>query len=188
MNIGLHGAGILMHSGKKYEFPSHIDARHIAALEGPTESTHFGTIELWANKRLMDAPFLSIAGIGSNNTIYTEDDWITYDIISGRDGAITLMQDLSGSDNPGAHKQEFDILVKGHSVSPGLLFKFDKTQRDEYQMTAVKKQGENTVVTIRRLDSDAPVNSIYLQEGNKIQPLVNAMSPEFGQEYGSFAT
>lgn len=188
-NVGLH-SGILMHQGTEMTLPSHLDMSHIVALEGPKESTHLGTLDLWAYKRKVDAPFLSVAGIGSNNIIYTEDDYLTYDVAAASDASIKIVKDISGLDEVGKGQSPFEILVDSPSLGGhGQVFKFDPMLKEELMVTGeqIRQAGEHWVYTVKRVDSDQPLNKFFLQNGTRLIPYHTERSPEFSQEYASFA-
>jgi hypothetical protein len=185
-NPGLQ-QGILMHQGKLMELQSTLDMTHIAALEAPKEPTHYGTIDLWANKRKADVPFLTVAGIGSNNIMYVNGDWFTYDVPAMRDGSTTVAEDISGDDQAGRGKTPFEMLVQGNHLPKGQIFKFDLQLKDEFMVLDYREaSGNQEVITVVRRDSDEPINKMWLQNGNKILPLATVMSEEFGQEFADF--
>ncbi len=190
-NLGLH-AGILMHQGKMLEFGSHMDATHIAMMEAPKMHTHLGTIDMWAYKRKADVPFLSIAGIGSNNIVYAETDWVTYDVATASDTSVSIVQDISDA-NSGRGGTEFEILLNSGGFGHGQVFKFDNMLKEEIMVTdAPIRQVEigpglkQTVYTVKRLDSTEPLDKLFLQAGTKLIPQHTEMSPEFGQKFASF--
>jgi hypothetical protein len=184
-NVGLE-QGILMHKGERLRLPSTLDMTHLAEIEAPKKYTDFGTIDLWARKRKADVPFLSIAGIGSNNIIY-EDDWITYDVPAMRDGSTVITADISGDAAAGRGKTPFEIQAKGAMLSFGMTFKFDLQMKDEFIVTDYRELGDGEFVyTVKRTDSDEPVNKLWLQAGNKLLPMVSFMSEEFGQEFADW--
>lgn len=190
-NLGLH-AGILMHRGKQMEFGSHIDATHISMLEAPKQHTHLGTIDMWAYKRKADVPFLSIAGIGSNNIVYSETDWVTYDVAQAADSSVNIVEDISGAD-AGKGGTEFEILVNSGGFGHGQVLKFDDMLKEEIMITdAPIRQIEvgpgrhHTVYTVKRIDSTEPLDKLFLQPGTKLLPKHTEISPEFGQSFASF--
>lgn len=186
-NIGLH-SGILMHQGKQLEFGSHMDATHIAMLEAPKKHTDLGTIDMWAYKRKADVPFLSIAGIGSNNIVYNETDWMTYSVATASDMSICIVEDISGPD-AGKGGTEFEILVNSGAMGHGQVFKFDDMLKEELMVTDVPKRkvdNNNYVYTVKRLDSNEPLDKLFLQAGTKILPKHTEISPEFGQSFADF--
>lgn len=183
--VGLE-QGLLMHKGERLRLPSTLDMTHIAELEAPKKFTDFGTIDLWARKRKADVPFLTVAGIGSNNIIY-EDEWITYSVPAMRDGSTVITADISGDDQAGRGKTEFDIQAKGSMISYGTSFKFDLQMKDEFVVTNYREIGDGEFVyTCKRMDSDEPVNKLWLQPGNKLLPMVSFISGEFGQEFADW--
>jgi hypothetical protein len=190
-NLGLH-AGILMHQGKMLEFGSHLDATHIAMMEAPKQHTHLGTIDMWAYKRKADVPFLSIAGIGSNNVVYAESDWVTYDVATAADTSICIVEDISAA-NDGRGGTEFEILVNSGGMGHGQVLKFDDMLKEEIMITdAPIRQVEvgagmhHTVYTVKRIDSTEPLDKLFLQPGTKLLPKHTEMSEEFGQSFASF--
>ncbi len=184
-NVGLH-PGILMHKGQRLELPSTLDMTHITELAAPKKSTDLGTIDMWAYKRKADVPFLEVAGIGSNNIIYSENEWLTYRVPAMRDGSTVLTADLSGDSEAGKGKTPFEIEAKGVMLSQGMTFKFDKQMKDEFQVISYREAGENMVYSVRRIDSDEPVNKMWLQNGNRLLPMASFVSPEFGQEFADW--
>lgn len=189
-NVGLH-SGILMHLGNQLELPSNLDMSHIGMLEGPKEHTHLGTLDLWAFKRKQDRPWLSLAGIGSNNILYVESDYFTYDVAATSDGSIKIVQDISGQDEVGKGGTPFDILVDSPRLGGhGQVFKFDPMLKEELMVTEtlIRDAGEGQwIYSVKRVDSDEPLNKFYLQNGMHLVPMHTEMSPEFGQSYASFA-
>jgi hypothetical protein len=183
-NVGKQ-QGILMHQGKMLELPSTLDMTHLAALEAPKEPTHYGTIDLWADKRKKDVPFLTVAGIGSNNIKYV-DDWMTYDVPGMRDGSTTVVEDISGDPLAGRGKTPFEVLVQGTHLPKGQLFKFNLQAKDEFKVIDYREAGDHEVITVVREDSDEPVNKKWLKSGKRIFPLTTVMSEEFGQEFADF--
>lgn len=185
--VGLQ-QGILMHQGKLMELPSHLDMSHIAMLEGPRDHTHLGTLDLWAFRRKVDAPFLSIAGIGSNNIIYSEDDYITYDVAAASDASIKIVTDISGTDVIGKGGSEFEILVDSPKLGgSGQIVKFDPMLKEELMITQNPKQaGEHWKYVVKRVDSDQPIDKFFLQNGTQLIAYHTERSPEFDQEYASF--
>lgn len=181
-NVGLH-PGIIMHRGNRLDLPSNLDMTHITHLAAPKKSGDLGTIDMWASKRKADVPFLEVAGIGSKNIIYTEDGWIKYRVPSMRDGSTVLVADLSGDSQAGRGKTPFEIECKGVMLSQGMTFKFDKQMKDEFQVISYREAGDNFVYSVRRIDSDEPVNKLWLQSGNRILPMATFISGEFGQEF-----
>lgn len=185
--LGLQ-AGILMHQGKQMDFGSHMDATHIAMLEAPKQHTHLGTIDMWAYRRKSDVPFLSIAGIGSNNIVYTEDDWMTYDVATASDMSICIVQDISGTD-AGKGGNEFEVLINCGSMGHGQVIKFDDMLKEEIMVTDApirKVDDKNWVYTVKRIDSNEPLDKLFLQPGTKLLPKHTEISPEFGQSFASF--
>jgi hypothetical protein len=190
-NLGLH-AGILMHQGKMLEFGSHLDATHIAMMEAPKQHTHLGTIDMWAYKRKADVPFLSIAGIGSNNVVYTESDWLTYDVATASDSSLCIVEDISGAGD-GKGGTEFEILVNSGGYGHGQVFKFDEMLKEEIMVTdtpiRVIETGagmKHVVYTVKRIDSTEPLDKLFLQPGTKLVPMHTEISREFGQSFASF--
>jgi hypothetical protein len=60
--------------------------------------------------------------------------------------------------------------------------------RDEYIVTQhPRKTGEHFTYTVKRVDSNEPVNKLFLQASTIIHPLVSTISGEFGQEYSGFS-
>lgn len=184
-NVGLH-AGILMHRGAKMSMPSTLNMTHISEIEAPRKAGDLGTIDLWATKRKKDVPWLSIAGIGSNNIIYAN-KWLHYTVPAMRDGSTVVVEDLSGDEQAGRGKTPFEILVKGVHLGVGTAFKFDLQMRDEFMVVGYREAGENQqVIEVIRQDSDEPVNKMFLQPGVKISALAGFVSSEFGQEFPDF--
>jgi len=184
-NYGLQ-QGFLVHKGKELSLSSTLDMTHIANLQAPQEHTDLGTLDLWAYKRKQDVPWLSIAGIGSNNIIY-EDKWVTYKTPAMRDGSTVVVQDISGDSQAGKGKTPFEILIKGNHIGVGTYFKFDLQMRDEFEVVDYREAGDGQeVITVKRRDSDEPINKMWLDPGTKIIPLAAFMSPEFGQEAPDF--
>lgn len=187
-NLGLQ-PGILTYQGTKLDLPSHIDKRNLMELEGPKDHTHIGTIDMWAKRRKLDAPFLTVAGIGSNNIIYSESNFVTYSVQSQGSNSISIVEDITGSDQVGKGKSEFEILVNTDRLGGiGKIFKFDPFGRDEYIVTAQpRKTGDHFTYTVKRVDSNEPVNKLFLQATTVLHPSASIISPEFGQEYGGFS-
>jgi len=187
-NLGLH-SGILTHQGTMLTLPSQIDKRNLLELEGPKNHKHLGTVDMWAFKRKKDAPFLNVAGIGSNNIEYTESGFVTYDVNAASDQSISIVEDITGGEQVGKNKSPFEILVNSDQLGgPGRIFKFDPLGKDEYMVTGYpRKAGEHSVYTVKRVDSNDSVNKIFLQATTKIHPSVQVISPEFGQEFGGFS-
>jgi hypothetical protein len=187
-NLGLH-SGILTHQSTMLTLPSQIDKRNLLELEGPKEHTHIGTVDMWAFKRKTDAPFLNIAGIGSNNIVYSESGFVTYDVNAASDQSISIVEDITGSVEVGRNKQPFEMLVNSDQLGgPGKIFKFDPLGKDEYMVVSQpRKAGEHSVYTVKRLDSNEPVNKVFLQATTKLHPSIQVISPEFGQEFGGFS-
>ena len=124
-NLGLQ-PGILTYQGTELQLPSHIDKRNLMELEGPKDHTHIGTIDMWARKRKLDAPFLNVAGIGSNNIIYSKTNFVTYDVQAQGTSSISIVEDITGSEQVGKGKSEFEILVNTDRLGGmGKIFKFD---------------------------------------------------------------
>ena len=189
-NVGLN-EGILMHKGKMLDaLTSHVDMSHIGAIAAPTEPTHLGTKDLWAFKRKQDTPFINISGIDQTNVIYTEDDFVTYDILAETDASISIVGDVSGNDEIGKGGQPFELMVNSHRLGGhGQKFKFNRMTDPEFLVTdsPIRQVGENWIYVVKRVDSDKPVNKAYLKPGAKITLLGSEKSPEFGQSYNSFA-
>lgn len=187
-NPGLH-SGILMHQGKaSIELPSHIDMQHVAMLEGPSQPSHYGTLDLWAFQRKPDVPFLSLAGIGSNNIMYVKGKYFTYDVATASDQSISIVRDISGQDQVGRGKSEFEILVNSNRLGGhGQVFKFDNMGKEELIVTdaRIRQQDGHWVYTVKRQDSDKPVPKMYLEPNTKLFPSHTEMSPEFNQSYAS---
>lgn len=187
-NLGLQ-PGILTYQGTMLDLPSHIDKRNLLELEGPKDHTHIGTIDMWARKRKKDAPFLNVAGIGSNNIIYSKDNFVTYDVQAQGTSSISIVEDITGAEQVGKGKSEFEILVNTDRLGGiGKIFKFDPFGRDEYIVTQQpRKTGDHFTYTVKRTDSNEPVNKLFLQATSILHPMAAIISPETGQEYSGFS-
>lgn len=184
---GLH-SGIITHQGETLNLPSHMDKRHLAALEGPKQPSHLGTLDIWAFKKKVDVPFLAVAGIGSNNIMYVDGDSFTYDVASTNDVRVRIIQDITPDGPVGKGKSEFEILVNSDQIGgSGQIFKFDKLGREEFMVTRpLRKSGKHFVATVKKTSDSEPVNKMWLQPGVSIYTeLPAAISPEFGQSYAS---
>lgn len=187
-NLGLQ-PGILTYQGTELQLPSHIDKRNLMELEGPKDHTHIGTIDMWARKRKLDAPFLNVAGIGSNNIIYSKSNFVTYDVQAQGTSSISIVEDITGSEQVGKGKSEFEILVNTDRLGGiGKIFKFDPFGKDEYIVTQQpRKTGEHFTYTVKRVDSNEAVNKLFLQATTILHPGPAIISPEFGQDYSGFS-
>ena len=187
-NVGLQ-PGILTYQGTELSLSSHIDKRNLMELEGPKDHTHIGTIDMWARRRKIDAPFLNIAGIGSNNIIYSESNFVTYDVQAQGVNSISIVEDITGSELVGRGKSEFEILVNTERLGgAGKIFKFDPFGKDEYMVTQQpRRTGEHWTYTVKRNDSNEPVNKLFLQATTILHPTISTISPEFGQAYSGFS-
>ena len=187
-NIGLQ-PGILTHQGTELSLTSVLDKRNLMELEGPKNHTHIGTIDMWARKRKQDAPFLNVAGIGSNNIIYCETAFVTYDVQNQGTNAISIVEDITGSEQVGKGKTEFEILVNTDRLGgAGRIFKFDPFGKDEYMVTQQpRRTGEHFTYTVKRVDSNEPVNKLFLQATTIIHAGPAVISSEFGQEYSGLS-
>lgn len=186
-NVGLQ-QGILMYKGERIRtLESNLDMNHLMTIQAPEEATQLGTVEYWAQKRQMEQPWFQINGVGGTN-IQMTGKWGEYSTPAMRDGSTTIVADLSGDDQPGRGRTPVEMEIKGRSMSIGEVFKFDERMKDEFRIDSiVRDAGDNQVISFRRLDSDEPINKLFLQAGNPIISLgVNVFDSEFDQNYADW--
>lgn len=189
-NVGMQ-QGILMYKGKRMmSLESDIDLSHLMAIKAPDDVTDLGTVELWAQKRRAEVPWLQIDGLNNPANIQFTGKWAKYNTPTKRDGSTYIVEDLSFGVDAGRGGTPVEMEIRGRHMSIGEMFKFgNELSVPEYRVQSIERDaGDNQVISFTRTDSEDPIDRTFIMKGGKIVSMrVNIFAPEFDQDYGKWA-
>lgn len=132
-NFGRVGMGTLGHPGifmgqaKMLGIKNHIDIPYVTAMS-PDKPLEFGVLDLWALKQRTDSPLL-LMSIENAQTIYSDAEYYTFELPTAADATIRLISGGLDRDKFGMDGEEIPFIVSKRELSPGAIFKFDRTSR-----------------------------------------------------------
>jgi hypothetical protein len=170
-NFGRVGMGTLGHPGifmgqaKMLGIKNHIDIPYVTAMT-PEEPLDFGVLDLYALKQRTDSPLLVIS-VENAQTIYSDAEYYTFDLPTAADASIRLISGGLDSETFGRDGEEIPFIINKKELSPGAVFKFDRTSRISFTVVdrVPEPMGENLKIWAR-LNTNAYVK--YVTKGEFI--------------------
>lgn len=171
-----------------YSISGHLaqpDIQYLAQMEQPVKPKDFGTLDLWAYRRIDNVPFMALAFRTGNVEMWDTDEY-TFKIPVATDKAIKIVRDISGQAEVGYGGAPFELLVNKR-IGVGARVKFDPMHPIELQVLENdKKVGDHWKTKFRLVqgpNQDEYVPKHLLTEGSILTVLAHTFNSEFGQEY-----
>lgn len=176
-----------------FEVDGHLDkakVQHMAMLGAPAQPKDFGTLDLWAHKRLEEVPFMAIPFQAGNVELWNTDSYV-FDLATAAEHSLKVEKDISGKARPGDGGEPFELLVNRY-VGAGARLKFDPLHPLEMQAQANSiRVGDNrhkvTLKVVQGASGENFVPKALLQNGSRLIVLAHAFNSEFGQEYSTWS-
>lgn len=136
---------------------------------------------------LMNPQLYTFSGMGKNR-VAVEDHIFTYSH-SVTERPFYIVEDLSGTDKPGAHGETFRLKMNSKKYDNGYALAFDVHDPIHLFITEdeIRKDGDGYIMTFKLKSSDASkrwVPKKYLRPGTVLFP-ITTYETEFSQQYSS---
>lgn len=173
----------------QFDARSHVGKNYLLDMNVES-STDLGPVEFWAMTRKSEMPLYKLSSFGGQNIIEIDGNVARYQVPVSTDDTVEIVADLSTTDKPGIDGQKFEILLSTDRFGYGDILKFDKYSTIELLVMPepIRPKGEAFIYSVRLIDNDSVkfLDKKYLAPGNRVSKYGSIMSPEFGQQFGSW--
>lgn len=179
--------GIFFRQTSLGDAQSHLNMTNLAMRVNQSDNIKdLGLITFWSQAMKSEIPMFKWSDFDTNNIIEHDGDYLKYKVAVKTDNLIRIVQDLSGTDEPGADDGKFELMVDSDAFGPGTLLK--PSQFSEFALLVtpdqVRKVGDHAIITCQFISTT--LNSVpkeYLQPGQPLGRFGSLRSPEYGQEW-----
>lgn len=175
----------------QFDVRSHVGKNYLLDM-GVETATDLGPVEFWAMSRKSELPLYKLSSFGGQNIIEIDGKIVRYQVPISTDDTVEITADLTGSDEkPGLDGKPFEIMLSDEKFGYGDILKFDKYSDIELvvQPVPVRVKGDGAhIYTVKLVDNGNRkfLDKKYLAPTNRISKYGSVMSPEFGQQFGSW--
>lgn len=153
--------------------------------------TDLGPVEYWAYSSMSEMPLYKMSSFGGKNIREIDGDLARYQVPTAADETVEIVSDISTTDKPGLDGSKFEILLSSDRFGYGDILKFSQFTPFQIYVTPdpIRQKGEAFIYTVKLADNGNVkyVDKKYLAPQTKIGKFGSLMSPEFGQNYSSWA-
>jgi hypothetical protein len=174
----------------QFDMRSHVAKNYLPLMNVDTV-TDLGPVEYWAMARKSELPLYKMSSFGGKNIREIDGNIARYQVPVSMDDTVEIVADVTTTDKPGIDGSEFEIFVSDGRFGYGDILKF--SQFSNFQLVVqprqIRTRGEGAIYTVKMPDGGNVkyLDKKYLAPGTRIGKYGSVMSPEFGQNYSSWA-